>query len=398
VKRSIDRILTTHAGSLIRPPAILSVLKAEAYGEPYDEQAFASELKGAVRGVVQQQKDTGIDVASDGEFGKVGWNNYLMERLEGLSLPQRMLASGFRFPGQDRASFSDFYAQYDRIQYRQWLPEEIAEVSRPRSVRWFCTAPLKYKGQAAIQRDIANLKAAMAETGVEEGFLPVVAPGSLEATHPNEYYPNDEAYLYAIADAMREEYQAIVDAGLLLQVDDAFMPTLYDWMLPEKSLPEYLKFTELRVEALNYALRGIPEDRIRYHICWGSWNGPHVSDVPLKDIVHLLLKVNAGAYSVEAANPRHEHEWMVWQNTKLPEGKVLIPGVVTHSTNVVEHPELVAWRIANFARLAGKENIIAGTDCGFSQHWNLIRTHESIQWAKLRALAEGAALASKQLW
>jgi 5-methyltetrahydropteroyltriglutamate--homocysteine methyltransferase len=398
VKRSTDRILTTHAGSLIRPPAILSALKAEAYDEPYDEKAFESELKGAVRGVVQQQKDAGIDVVSDGEFGKVGWNNYLMERLEGLSLPQRMLTSGFRFPGQDRASFADFYAQYDRMQYRQWLPDEIAEGSRPRSVRWSCTAPLKYKGHAAIQRDIANLKNAMAEAGVEEGFLPVVAPGSLEATHPNEYYPNDEAYVYAIADAMREEYQAIVDAGLLLQVDDAFMPTLYDWMLPEKSLPEYLAFTELRVEALNYALRGIPEDRIRYHICWGSWNGPHVSDVALKDIVHLLLKVNAGAYSVEAANPRHEHEWMVWEDTKLPEGKVLIPGIVTHSTNVVEHPELVAWRIGNFARLVGKENVIAGTDCGFSQHWNLIRTHESIQWAKLRALAEGAALASRQLW
>jgi 5-methyltetrahydropteroyltriglutamate--homocysteine methyltransferase len=394
----MGRILTTHAGSLIRPPAVLKVLKAEAYGEPYDQQAFADELVTAVTGVVREQKEAGIDVVSDGEFGKVGWNNYLMERLDGLSLPTQMLSAGFRFPGKDRADFADFYTHLDHIQYTQYLPDDIASASRPRSVRWYCTGPITYKGQLAVQRDIANLKAAMAKAGVEEAFLPVVAPGSLEATHPNQYYPNDEAYLYAIADAMREEYRAIVDAGLLLQVDDAFMPTLYDWMLPEKSMAEYLKFTELRVEALNYALREIPEDRIRYHICWGSWNGPHVSDVPLRDIVHLLLKVNAGAYSVEAANPRHEHEWMVWEDTKLPEGKVLIPGVVTHSTNVVEHPELVAWRIANFARLVGRENVIAGTDCGFSQHWNLIRTHPTIQWAKLGALAQGARLASEQLW
>jgi 5-methyltetrahydropteroyltriglutamate--homocysteine methyltransferase len=398
MRRSSERILTTHAGSLIRPPRILNVLKAEAYGEPYEEAAFAAELGTAVTDVVQRQRDAGVDVVSDGEFGKVGWNNYLMERLEGLSLPDQMLNSGFRYPGRDRTEFADFYAGYDKTQFTQWLPDDIAAAVRPRFVRWCCTGPISYKGQAAVQRDIANLKAAMAAAGVEEGFLPVVAPGSMEASQPNLYYASAEEYLEAIAAALREEYLAIAASGLVLQVDDAFMPYIYDWMVPEKSMAEYRAFTELRIEALNHALRGIPEDRIRYHICWGSWNGPHVSDVPLREIVDLLLMVNAQAYSIEAANPRHEHEWMVWQDTKLPEGKLLIPGVVTHSTNVVEHPDLVAWRIANYARLAGRENVIAGTDCGFSQHWNLIRTHESVQWAKLRSLAEGAAIASKQLW
>jgi 5-methyltetrahydropteroyltriglutamate--homocysteine methyltransferase len=397
MKRSTDRILTTHTGSLVRPPAVLEVLKAEAYGEPYDAAAFARLLHGAVAEVVRQQQEAGVDIPSDGEFGKVGWNNYLMERLEGLSLPETMLSTGFRFPGKDRADFADFYAGYDKMQYTQWLPEHIAAVSRPRSVRWVCTAPIRYKGQAVIQRDVANLKAAMAATGVEEAFLPVVSPGSMEVTHPNQYYKDDEAYLYAIAEAMREEYLAIVEGGLLLQVDDPFMPTLHDWM-PDLSLEEYRKFADKRIEALNHALRGIPEDRVRYHICWGSWNGPHSNDVPLRDVVGLMLKVNAGAYSVEAANPRHEHEWQVWRDVKLPEGKTLIPGVVTHSTNVVEHPELVAWRIGIYAGLLGRENVIAGTDCGFAQHWNLIRTHPSVQWAKLRSLAEGARLASRALW
>jgi len=257
-----------------------------------------------------------------------------------------------------------------------------------------CTGPIGNKGHAAIQRDIVNFKAALAEAGVEEGFLPVAAPGSVEASHPNEYYPGDEAYLYAIADALREEYRAGVDDGLLLQVNDAFLPYVDDWMVDRVSMADYPKFCE----ALNHALRGIPEERIRYHICRGSWNGPRSTDIPLKEIVHLVLKVNAGACSIEAANPRHAHEWKVWQDVKLPEGKVLIPGVVSHATNVVEHPELVADRIVRFANLVGRENVIAGTDGGFSQHWNLIRIHPSVQWAKLQALADGARLASRELW
>jgi 5-methyltetrahydropteroyltriglutamate--homocysteine methyltransferase len=398
MQRSRERILATHAGSLIRPPEILRALQAEAYGEAYDQQSFERQLAPAVAEVVQKQRSAGIDVVSDGEFGKVGWNNYLMERLDGLSLPDSMLTTGFRYPGRDRTEFAGFYAGYDKTQFTQWLPEDIAAAVRPRFVRWCCTGPIKYKGGEAVQRDIANLKAAMAAAGAEEGFLPVVAPGSMEASQPNQFYSDAESYLYAIADALREEYLAIADSGIVLQVDDAFMPYIYDWMVPEHSMEEYLKFSEVRIEALNHALRGIPEERIRYHICWGSWNGPHVSDVPLRDIVHLLLKVNAQAYSIEAANPRHEHEWMVWQDTRLPDGKLLIPGVVTHSTNIVEHPDLVAWRIANYARLVGRENVIAGTDCGFSQHWNLIRTHESVQWAKLHSLAEGSRIASRQLW
>jgi 5-methyltetrahydropteroyltriglutamate--homocysteine methyltransferase len=216
---------------------------------------------------------------------------------------------------------------------------------------------------------------------------------------PNEYYPSDEAYVYALADALREEYVQVVEAGLVLQVDDAFIPYNYDRMLLHgASMEEYRKHCEMRIEAANYALRGIPEDRIRYHVCWGSWAGPHSSDVPLEAIVDLILRINAQAYSVEAANPRHEYEWKVWRDVKLAEGKILIPGVITHSTNVVEHPETVAERIERYASVVGRENVIAGTDCGFAQGWTMARTHPSVQWAKLQALADGAKLASSRLW
>jgi 5-methyltetrahydropteroyltriglutamate--homocysteine methyltransferase len=262
-----------------------------------------------------------------------------------------------------------------------------------------CAQPISYKGQRAIQRDIANFKAALEGVQVEEAFLPLAAPASVEASVPNEYYPSDEAYVYALADALREEYLAVVNAGLLLQVDDAFIPYNYDRLLVQGvSMEEYRKHCEMRIDAANYALRGIPEDRVRYHICWGSWAGPHTSDVPLQDIVDLVLRINAQAYSVEAANPRHEYEWRVWQDVKLPDGKLLIPGVITHSTNVVEHPETVAQRIERYAGVVGRENVVAGTDCGFAQGWTMARTHPSIQWAKLAALAEGARRASHRLW
>jgi 5-methyltetrahydropteroyltriglutamate--homocysteine methyltransferase len=400
MRRSTDRILTTHAGSLVRTHEIMESVRHEAFGEPIDESAFAEHLAAGVRQVVARQAENGVDIPSDGEFGKLGWNNYLAQRLDGLTPVETVYGRGLGARGKDRTDFADFYARWTRIERSMWLPEDLqTDPERAtRGLSYEITGPIRYKGTTAIRRDIDNFKAALAVADVDEGFLPVVAPGSAEPGLVNKHYPDEESKVYALADALKQEYRAIIDAGLLLQVDDAFMPTLYDWMLPDITMADYVKFSELRIEALNYALEGIPEDRIRYHICWGSWNGPHASDVPLKDILHLLLKVNAGAYSIEAANPRHEHEWMVWRDTKLPEGKVLIPGVATHSTNVVEHPELVAWRIANFASLVGRENVIAGTDCGFAQHWNLIRTHESIQWAKLRSLAEGAALASKQLW
>jgi len=261
-----------------------------------------------------------------------------------------------------------------------------------------CTGPITYQGQAAVQSDIATFKAALAGVNPAEAFIPAVAPGTIELQRRNTYYPTDEAYLFAIAEAMREEYRAIVDAGFVLQLDDPRVVTQYGMPDPAPSIAAYRKFAELRVEAINHALAGIPSDRVRYHLCWGSWHGPHVTDVPLKDIVDIVLRVRADAYSVEAANPRHEHEWQVWEDVKLPDGKILIPGVVAHTTNLVEHPELIAWRITTYARLVGRENVIAGTDCGFSQGAFTPRVHHSIMWAKLQALAEGAALATKQLW
>lgn len=400
MRRSTDRILTTHAGSLIRPPEVMEVLKNEQINQPYDQQSFERHLTKGVAEVVRAQAEAGVDIPSDGEFGKVGWNNYVLERFFGLEPEDTGLSALPVMRGKDRQDFADFYAAWGPIERSAWLPPELQEAGKAAgtALRWVCSGPIAYKGKAAIERDIANFKAALAAAGVSEGFLPVVAPGSVEASHPNKYYATDEAYLYALADALKEEYHAVIDAGLLLQVDDAFLPFVYDRMVLTSTMEEYLSFSQARIEALNYALKGIPPDRVRYHICWGSWNGPHSSDVPLKDIIHLVLAVNADAYSIEAANPRHEHEWRVWENVSLPEGKCLIPGVVTHSTNVIEHPELIADRIVRFANLVGRENVIAGTDCGFSQHWNLIRTHSSIQWAKLRALAEGAHLASRQLW
>ena len=259
-----------------------------------------------------------------------------------------------------------------------------------------CVAPIKYTGQAEVQRDIANFKAALKRAGVEEGFLPVAAPASVIPDRRNEYYKSEEDMLEAIADAMRDEYRAIVDAGLLLQLDDARAAVTYDKMVPPASFADYRKWLELQVAAINRATEGIPTERIRYHVCWGSWPGPHTTDVPLKDIADLVLRVRAGAYLIEGANPRHEHEWRVWEKVKPPKEAVLAPGVISHATNVVEHPELVAERIVRYARLLGRENVIAGTDCGFAQHWNMIRTHESVQWAKLESLVEGAAIASKR--
>jgi 5-methyltetrahydropteroyltriglutamate--homocysteine methyltransferase len=400
MRRSTDRILTTHAGSLIRPHDVVRKIHAQVYGDSWDEQAFEDALATGVKDVVQQQKDAGIDVPSDGEFGKLGWNNYVGERFGGVQPQKTVYRSRLRNRGKDRTDFADFYSTYTQFETIMWLPEELrAKPDEETSgVVWEVVGPITYTGGAAIQRDIANFKTGLAAAGFEEGFLPVVSPGSAEPGLIDHYYSNDEARLEAITEALRQEYRAVIDAGLLLQVDDAFMPALYDRMLPDITMPDYLKYAELRIDALNHALEGIPEDRVRYHICWGSWNGPHVSDVPLKDVVGLMLRVNAMGYSFEAANPRHEHEWKVWRDNKLPAGKVLIPGVVTHSTNVVEHPELVAQRIENFARLVGRENVIAGTDCGFAQHWNMIRTHESVQWAKLRSLAEGATIASRELW
>jgi 5-methyltetrahydropteroyltriglutamate--homocysteine methyltransferase len=391
VRRSSERILTTHVGSLVRPDPLLPFIRAKQNGQPYDEQAYHSCLASSVEAVVRRQAAAGIDVPSDGEFGKsISWSQYARERLSGFERRPLRDSSGVA-RGADRERFPEFYAELDSASG----PPATALVSVGQAV---CVEPIRYTGQAEVQRDIANFKAALARAGVAEGFLPVAAPSSVIPDRKNEYYASDEEMLAAIADAMRDEYRAIVEAGLLLQLDDARAAVTYDRMVPPAAFADYRRWLERQVEAINHATEGIPTERIRYHVCWGSWPGPHTSDVPLKDIVDLVLRVRAGAYLIEAANPRHEHEWRVWEKARLPENAMLVPGVISHATNVVEHPELVAERVVRFARLVGRENVIAGTDCGFAQGPFHRRVHPSIMWAKLEALAEGARLATRELW
>ncbi|MGQ0651061.1 MAG: cobalamin-independent methionine synthase II family protein [Betaproteobacteria bacterium] len=388
--RSAVRILTTHVGSLIRPPDLLPFIRARQGSQPYDEKAYAECLRRSVGDVVRRQVEAGVDVPSDGEFGKgISWSQYALERLSGF---ERRPAPENPFKrGADRARFAEFYAELDAADG----PPTSANTASMASV---CVAPIRYTGQAEVQRDIANFKAALAAAGARQGFLPVAAPTSVIPDRKNEYYKSDEDCLGAIGEAMRDEYRAIVDAGLLLQLDDARFAVTYDRMVPPGSMADYMKWLELQVETTNRALEGLPEDRIRYHVCWGSWPGPHTTDVPLKEIVHQMLRIRAGAYLIEGANPRHEHEWRVWEGVKLPQGKVLVPGVISHATNVVEHPELVAERLVRIARLVGRENVMAGTDCGFAQGPFHRRVHPTIMWAKLEALAAGARLASRELW
>jgi 5-methyltetrahydropteroyltriglutamate--homocysteine methyltransferase len=387
MKRSTDRILTTHVGSLIRPQALQEFMRAKQSDAPYDRAGYEACLAQSIADVVRRQAEIGIDVISDGEFGKaISWNQYVVERLSGFEL--RAISPGFRpgVPGADRTRFKEFYAELD-------VREPMANAKMVA-----CIGPVKYIGQEIVRRDIANFKAALKGLRVEEAFMPVVAPSSVLPDRKDEYYKGEEDWLEAVTAAMRTEYRMIVDAGFVLQIDDARAATAFDRMVPPGSFEDYRRWLAKFVESLNHALEGIPEDRVRYHVCWGSWPGPHVSDVPLKDIVDLILKVRAGAYVIESANPRHEHEWQVWKNVKLPDGKVLIPGVISHATNVVEHPELIAERILRFANLVGRENVMAGTDCGFAQGTFYRRVHPTIMWAKFEALAEGARLASKQLW
>jgi 5-methyltetrahydropteroyltriglutamate--homocysteine methyltransferase len=387
MKQSTDRILTTHVGSLIRPQALQDILRAKQGGQSYDHAAYENCLKQSVADVVRRQAEIGVDVVSDGEFGKaISWNQYVVERLSGFEL--RAIPPGFRpgTPGADRTRFKEFYAELD-------VREPMANAKMVA-----CVGPVKYIGQEILRRDIDNFKAALKGVKVVEAFMPVVAPSSVLPDRKDEYYKGEEEWLSAVTAAMRTEYRTIVDAGFILQIDDARAATAFDRMVPPGTFEEYRRWLAKFVESLNHALEGIPEDRVRYHVCWGSWPGPHVSDVALKDIVDLILKVRAGAYVIESANPRHEHEWQVWKNVRLPDGKVLIPGVISHATNVVEHPELIAERITRFANLLGRENVIAGTDCGFAQGTFYRRVHPTVMWAKFEALVEGARLASKQLW
>jgi 5-methyltetrahydropteroyltriglutamate--homocysteine methyltransferase len=403
----MDRILTTHTGSLIRPPEVLAFYDAMERGEPIDESARARAMSQSVAKIVREQSDAGIDIVSDGEIGKVSWISYLFERISGLEVRELPPGSILMPPSRDRQAFPEFYAEEDKQfahQVRRVLILGAKGLSARRNItpsgpeQWACTSPIKYEGLALLKRDIDNLKAALEGISVADAFLPVVAPASVFWLR-NEYYKTDEEFVYAVADALRTEYQTIVDSGLLLQVDDAVLVHEYDSILSRGgSVDDYRRWAQVRIDALKHALRGIPEDRIRYHVCWGSWHGPHAYDPELSDVLDFVLQVPARFYSIEQANPRHEHEWRLWEKVKLPEGKVLIPGVITHHTNVVEHPELVAQRLTRLARLVGRENVIGGTDCGFAQGAFVRRVHPSIQWAKLRALAQGAALATHGLW
>ena len=391
MKRSTSRILTTHVGSLVRPPHLLEFARARRSGKGFDEQAYDQCLRDSVAEVVRRQVQAGIDIVNDGEFGKsTSWSLYVLQRLSGFELrPSQPGANPFA-KGADRERFQEFYAELEGGNERTW-----SNVTTQDAV---CVGPIQYTGLDELQRDIANLKAALQGAQVEEAFLPVAAPASAIPDRKNEYYRNDDELVVALAQALRTEYRAIVDAGLLLQVDDARAAVTFDRMVPPASFDDYYRWLARHVEVLNHALEGIPEDRVRYHVCWGSWPGPHTTDVPLRRIVDLILKVRAGAYLIEAANPRHEHEWRVWKDVRLPDGKLLAPGVVSHGTNVVEHPELVAERILRFAGLVGRENVIASTDCGFAQEQFNRRVHPTIMWAKLEALAEGARIASEVLW
>ena len=403
MRRSWDRIITTHVGSLSRSAELLTLNKARAGGGE-DVTAYATGLAAAVTDVVNKQRDIGIDIPNDGEFGKPmstaydygAWWNYAFERLDGFAAPDSIPESEHKKSTVAELSLTSFARRRDWQKFNEFYQDPMSGLagSAPvrRTRRPVCIGPIRYKGHAQTQADIANLKRAMAAAGIEEGFMTTVAPASF-ARGEDLYYKSEEEFVVATAEAMREEYRAIVDAGLVLQIDDPSLPDNWDMIDPEPPLEEFKKFCRVRIDALNHALRGLPEDRIRYHICWGSWHGPHTTDIPLADIVDLVLAVRAQAYSVEAGNVRHEHEWRVWKEVKLPRNKILIPGVVSHATNVVEHPRLVADRIMRLAQIVGRENVIASTDCGLGG-----RIHPQIAWAKLAALADGAKLATRDLW
>jgi 5-methyltetrahydropteroyltriglutamate--homocysteine methyltransferase len=404
MRTSTDRIITSHAGSLPRPDDLIELNRARQAGESADEAGYQARLAAAVGEVVRRQREVGIDVPGDGEYGKAmgqrvnygAWWSYSFQRLGGLELGTEIYKAPPRRSEPGQVRLTSFPDRRDRQLFAAAYadPDSGCSTVRPGSGGMrlpVCRAPLSYTGQAAIQADIAHFKAALQAAGAAEGFMTSIAPGSASRIG-NEYYRTDEEFLHACADAMREEYRAIVDAGLVLQLDDPALAENWDMINPAPSVEAYRKFSMMRVEALNHALRGLPRDRVRFHLCWGSWHGPHVTDIPLRDIVEVMLAVDCQAYSFEAGNVRHEHEWRVWQDVKLPEDRILIPGVVSHATNVVEHPQLVADRIARFAQLVGRERVIAGTDCGLGG-----RVHPQIAWAKLEALVQGAALASRRL-
>ena len=380
MQRSAGSFLTTHTGSLIRPGALVDEPSPDA--DLATRGAYERELTAAVADVVARQSDTGLSVVNDGEYGKSSWAAYALARVTGYEIRQDQLKP-LDWLGRDRERFREFFTDNPEM--------PAALTGAPAQV---CVGPIKYTGHDVITRDLANLKAAKPD---REVFFTSVAPASMAYNGANEYYKTEEEYVYAIAEALRQEYLAIHESGFILQVDDAVLANMYDHLI-QQGEHAYRRWAQLRVEALNHALAGIPEDRIRYHVCFGSWHVPHVADAPLEAIVDLILRVNAGAYSVEAANPRHEWEWEVWERTKLPDGKILIPGVITHHTTTVEHPRLVAQRLERFARILGPENVIGGADCGFAQTSHIRRTAPEVVWAKFGSLVAGAQIASRRIW
>jgi 5-methyltetrahydropteroyltriglutamate--homocysteine methyltransferase len=380
VQRSESSFLTTHTGSLIRPPAL--VAEPEPGADDATRAAYERELTAQVADVVARQAAVGLSVVNDGEFGKSSWAAYALDRVTGYEIRKDQLKP-LDWLGRDRERFKEFFTDNPEM--------PTALTGAPTQA---CVGPIKYTGHDAIARDLANLTAAKPD---REAFFTSVAPASMAYNGVNEYYKTDEEYVYAIAEALRQEYLAIHQAGFILQVDDAVLANMYDHLIQQEE-GAYQRWAQLRVEALNHALAGIPEDRIRYHVCFGSWHVPHVADAPLEAIIDLVLQVNAGAYSIEAANPRHEWEWEVWERAKLPDGKILIPGVITHHTTTVEHPRLVAQRLERFARILGPENVIGGADCGFAQVSFIKRTAPEVVWAKFASLVAGAQIASQRIW
>ena len=387
MKRSANRILTTHVGSLARPDDLLEIMRDKESGSDYDSSVFRLKVQQAVIDVVTRQLETGIDVICDGEQGKSGFLTYVSERLGGFTAREQEGEDLWK-ESRETLAFPEFYQAHRH--YRTGIVAKRARLT--------CTGPITYLGHDLLRGDIENIKAATDGVAAEEVFMTAISPSDIEGQQANEYYRTEDEYLGAIADAMHEEYKAIVDAGLLLQVDDPRLLTYYN-ARPDLKVEDCRRWAEKRVEVINHSLRGIPADRVRFHTCYGINIGPRVHEMNLRDIVDIMLKVNAGAYSFEAANPRHEHEWKVWENVTLPAGKILIPGVISQSTPLVEHPELIAQRLVRFANTVGKENIMGGSDCGFSSFANTKpEIHPTIVWEKFRSLAEGAKLATNELW
>ena len=397
MKTSTERILTTHVGSIPRPESVRALLRARLGGQAIDEVELAARAAEAVTDVVRRQAQAGLDVVSDGEMSKTSFLAYTDDRLTGFVTTTAATDPSAALTGAGGAWARRVDSRREwrafREYYTEYLPREMPMATPPT----VCQGPIAYKGQGLLEKDLAIFRAALTGLAVAEAFVPAIAP-AMVGRGQNRYYPTEEAYVFAIAEALRTEYRAIVDAGFILQIDDPGLGETWDMLIPAPPLEEYRKMQARNLDALNHALAGIPEDRVRYHLCWGSWQGPHLQDLGLRDVVDLVLRVRAQAYSIEAATPRHSYEWRVWEDVKLPEGKVLIPGVIAHTTAVVEHPETVAERIMTYARLVGRERVMAGADCGFAQGALFQRQHPTIMWAKFEALVQGARLASARLW